>query len=125
MPPSAKRVLIVDDNLDSGEMLAELIKTWGLTTRHVLDGPSALEAVAQEQPDIVVLDIGLPGMDGFEVAERLRALPRGQELRIVALSGYGRLEDRQRSAAAGCDEHLVKPVDLDKLARALESRPPA
>jgi CheY-like chemotaxis protein len=118
-PPSAKRILIVDDNVDSGEMLAELVKTWGHTTRHVLDGAAALEAIARETPDVVVLDIGLPGMDGFEVAERIRALPQGNDVRIVALSGYGRPEDRQKSAAAGFNEHLVKPVDMDKLVRAL------
>jgi CheY-like chemotaxis protein len=124
-PPVAKQILIVDDNTDSREMLAELIKTWGHSTTLAADGPSALEALAARQIDIVLLDIGLPGMNGYEVAERIRALPQGQELRIIALSGYGQPEDRRKSEAAGFNEHLVKPVDLDKLVRALDAVAPA
>jgi CheY-like chemotaxis protein len=116
-----KQILIVDDNADSRQMLAELIKTWGYATREAEDGPAALRAVAELRPDVVVLDIGLPGMNGYEVAEQIRTLPECHALRIIALSGYGQPEDRRKSAAAGFDEHLVKPVDMDKLARALET----
>jgi two-component system, sensor histidine kinase len=80
-----------------------------------------LRAVAERVPDIVLLDIGLPGMDGFEVAARLRASTATRGIRIIALSGYGQEEDRKRSRAAGCDDHLVKPVDMNQLARALEA----
>ncbi|HVY25685.1 MAG TPA: ATP-binding protein [Polyangiaceae bacterium] len=118
---TSKRVLVVDDNSDSGEMLVELMKTWGHDAAHVGDGPAALLAVAERVPDIVLLDIGLPGMDGFEVAARLRATPATRGTRIIALSGYGQEEDRKRSRAAGCDDHLVKPVDIKQLARTLEA----
>jgi signal transduction histidine kinase len=117
---TSKRVLVVDDNSDSGEMLVELMQTWGHDAAHVGDGQAALRAAAERVPDIVLLDIGLPGMDGFEVAARLRASPVTRSIRIIALSGYGQEEDRKRSRAAGCDDHLVKPVDMKQLARALE-----
>jgi CheY-like chemotaxis protein len=120
-PVATKRVLVVDDNSDSGEMLVELMKNWGHDAAHVGDGPAALRAVAERVPDIVLLDIGLPGMDGFEVAARLRASPATRSIRIIALSGYGQEEDRKRSRAAGCDDHLVKPVEMKQLARALEA----
>jgi signal transduction histidine kinase len=118
---TGKRVLVVDDNSDSGEMLVELMKSWGHEAAHVGDGQSTFRTVAERVPDIVLLDIGLPGMDGFEVAARLRASPATRGIRIIALSGYGQEEDRKRSRAAGCDDHLVKPVDIQQLARALEA----
>jgi two-component system CheB/CheR fusion protein len=105
----------VDDNLDSGEMLAALLEAWGHQSLHVADGQAALDAVAKRVPDIVLLDIGLPDMDGYEVAARIRASYDLQQVRIIALSGYGQDEDRRKSRAAGCDDHLVKPVDIAKL----------
>ena len=85
-------------------------------TKH--DGPSTLAAVREHKPDVVVLDIGLPQMDGYEVARRLRAMPGGEAMMLIALTGYGQSEDKQRSHDAGFDYHLVKPVDpgvLEKL----------
>jgi signal transduction histidine kinase len=113
------RVLVVDDNVDSGEMLAALLESWGHESHHAVDGPSALERALALRPDVVLLDIGLPGMDGYEVAARLRAHPATTSARIIALSGYGQDSDRTRSRAAGCDDHLVKPVDVRLLRQRL------
>jgi CheY-like chemotaxis protein len=112
-----KRVLVVDDNQDSAESLALLLELYGHEVRTAFAGPSALETAGVFLPEIVLLDIGLPGMDGYEVARRLRAEHDG--CRLIALTGYGRDDDRQRSREAGFDHHLVKPVDLEELKRAL------
>jgi signal transduction histidine kinase len=114
---SLLRVLIVDDNRDAADSLAMLLQFEGQQTRCAYSGESALQEVAAFDPQLVLLDIGLPGLDGYEVARRLKAA--APKLRVIALSGYGQVEDRQRSAAAGFDAHLVKPVDLDALKRAL------
>jgi len=114
-----KRVLVVDDNVDSGEMLVALLENWGHEAFHAVDGVSAVAMAHELTPDIVLLDIGLPGMDGYEVAARLRLDPATQHARIVAVSGYGQDSDRIKSRAAGCDEHLVKPVDLAVLGRVI------
>jgi two-component system CheB/CheR fusion protein len=114
-PEHHKQILIVDDNIDSGEMLAAVVEAWGHHPVHVAHGPAALEAVAKRVPDIILLDIGLPGMDGYEVAARIRASFDQRQVRIIALSGYGQEEDRRKSRAAGFDDHLVKPVDIAKL----------
>jgi signal transduction histidine kinase len=116
-PP--KRILIVDDNADAAESLAVLLGLQGHETRVALSGPEALETVETFGPDVALLDLGLPGMDGYQLAARLRATPRLEGVRLVALTGYGRSEDRERTQAAGFDDHLVKPVDLAALARAL------
>jgi PAS domain S-box len=118
-PDSLQRVLIVDDNRDAADSLAMLLQFEGRQTLCVYSGEQALEVLAAFQPQLVLLDIGLPGMDGYEVARRLKAAAPG--LHVIALSGYAQLEDRQRSAAAGFDAHLVKPVDLDALKRAFTS----
>ncbi len=115
-----KRVLVVDDNLDSAEMLVALAATWGHEAVHAGDGPTALAIAAEMGPDVVLLDIGLPGMDGYEVAVHLRKAPGTCRSRIVAVSGYGHDGDRARSRDAGCDDHLVKPVNLEALRRAIE-----
>jgi CheY-like chemotaxis protein len=116
-PDSLLRVLIVDDNRDAADSLAMLLQFEGRQTLCVYSGEQALDVLAAFQPQLVLLDIGLPGMDGYEVARRLKAVAPG--LHVIALSGYAQLEDRQRSTAAGFDAHLVKPVDLDALKRAL------
>jgi PAS domain S-box-containing protein len=116
-PDALMRVLIVDDNRDAADSLALLLQFEGRQTLCVYSGEEALQAVAAFDPQLVLLDIGLPGIDGYEVARRLRAA--ASDLRVIALSGYGQIEDRQRSAAAGFDAHLVKPVDLDALKHAL------
>jgi len=111
---SDARVLIVDDNTDSIAGLAKLLRREGYEVETAHDGPSALEAASARRPAFVLLDIGLPGMDGYQVAERLRIL-LGERVTICAVSGYGREEDRRRGQEAGFDHHLVKPVDYNKL----------
>jgi signal transduction histidine kinase len=115
---SLLRVLIVDDNRDAADSLAMLLQFEGRQTLCAYSGEAALQEIVAFNPQLVLLDIGLPGLDGYEVARRLKAA--SPKLRVIALSGYGQVEDRQRSAAAGFDAHLVKPVDLDALKRALE-----
>ncbi len=110
--PDRRRILIVDDNPDAAELLGELLDLMGHETRVAFDGPSALEIVRTFQPDIAVLDIGLPVMDGYELARRLRQMPSLQQTRLVALTGYGQLSDRHGSAAAGFNAHLVKPIEI-------------
>ena len=118
-PDSLLRVLIVDDNRDAADSLAMLLQFEGRQTLCAYSGEAALQEIAAFDPQLVLLDIGLPGLDGYEVARRLKA--KSPKLRVIALSGYGQVEDRQRSAAAGFDAHLVKPVDLDALKHALMS----
>jgi signal transduction histidine kinase/DNA-binding response OmpR family regulator len=111
----ALRVLVVDDNVDGADSLARLLKLGGHDVRMAHDGPGALAAADTFRPDAVVLDIGLPGMDGYEVARRLRAQTDIGAALLVAVTGYGRDEDRRRSLDAGFDHHLVKPVDVEAL----------
>ncbi len=119
-PPKARRrVLVVDDNTDSAEMVGELVTAWGHDVMLAADGLSGVELATKFLPDVVVLDIGLPGLDGYEVARRLRAMPATTHSLIVAVSGYGRPEDRRKTAAAGFDAHLTKPVDLVALEKLL------
>jgi two-component system, chemotaxis family, CheB/CheR fusion protein len=114
------RILIVDDNRDSVEMLATLLKFIGHETHTVYDGLAAIEAATMFDPDVILLDIGLPGLNGYEAARRIRER-QGQKRRplLVALTGWGQDEDRRRSEEAGFDAHLVKPVDDAVLARLL------
>jgi signal transduction histidine kinase/DNA-binding response OmpR family regulator len=130
-PGAGSRVLVVDDNVDAAESLAILLRLGGCVVRLAHDGPTALEAAQTFRPEIVLLDIGLPGMDGYEVARRLRTCPASADAVLVAVTGYGQAEDRVRSHQAGFDHHLVKPVDLAALhsafaglaARSLPSMP--
>ena len=117
VPP--KRILIVDDNTDAANSLASILALDGHNAQTAYTSRDALERAAGFDPDVVLLDIGLPGMDGYEVARQLRA--RGLKGQIVALTGYGRPEDIERARGAGFDAHLVKPVDLQSLAVALAS----
>ncbi len=110
-----RRVLVVDDNIDSAEMLVELLAMWGHTALHAPDGPRALALAPEFAPDIVLLDIGLPGLDGYEVARLLREDPALGAARIIAMTGYGQAEDRKRTRAAGFAAHLVKPIDFEEL----------
>lgn len=116
-----RRVLVVDDNLDAASTLAELLSLDGHQTFVAHDGPSAIAEAERANPDVVVLDIGLPGFDGFEVARRLRKMPASNGVRLVALSGWVQPEDRERLRAAGFDHHLAKPVDLATLRGLLEA----
>jgi PAS domain S-box-containing protein len=120
-PPliAPRHILVVDDNDDAAQSLALLLRLGGHEVRVANDGPSALAAVEAEQPEIVVLDLELPGMDGFKVARRLREQPGFEDMLVVALTGYGQEEDRQRCLEAGFDGHLVKPVEADALNQCL------
>ncbi len=117
------RVLVVDDNLDAAEMLAEWLSAIGHSVRVAADGPTALEIAADFKPDVALLDIGLPVMDGYEVARRLRELPGCARTRLIALTGYGQESDHDRSRRAGFEDHLVKPVDLDAITSAVSFPP--
>jgi|SRR5579863_371533 len=115
----SRRILIVDDNEDAAESLAMILKLGGHETASVYSAAEALAQVCTFRPDVVLLDIGLPGMDGYEVAQHMRELPGLRNVRLVAVTGYGRAEDRLRAREAGFDEHLVKPVDYALLEQAL------
>ena len=116
------RILVVDDHHDSGESLATLLRLLGHEVRVVYDGAAALEAARTFKPQVGLLDIGMPGMDGVELARRLRTDLQLKDLLLVALTGYGRDEDRQRSSNAGFNAHLVKPVDVTALNALLAQR---
>ncbi len=115
MPRGGSLILVVDDNEDTAKGMARLLKLLGNQVEIANDGPSAIEAARQFRPDYILLDIGLPGMDGYQVAATLREESCCRNSRIIAITGYGQSEDRRRSAAAGFDHHLVKPVDFDSL----------
>jgi CheY-like chemotaxis protein len=111
----AYRILVVDDNVDSAESMALLLEMEGQDVRTAYDGPGAIEVAGTFQPHIVLLDIGLPGMNGHEVAVHLRERLEMRKTVLVALTGYGQPEDRQRSIEAGFDQHLTKPIDYEVL----------
>jgi two-component system CheB/CheR fusion protein len=115
----AHRILVVDDNADSAEATALLARAWGHEVATAEDALSALAVAERFAPDCVLVDIGLPDMDGYELARRFRKDPRHRDLYLVALTGYGRAEDRSAAHAAGFDTHLVKPADVDELERLL------
>ena len=105
------RILVVDDNLDAARSMELLLRTAGHEVSVAHTGPAALEAVVAQHPDVLLLDIGLPEMDGYEVARRIRERPSGRDILLIALTGWGQPEDRQRAVDAGFDHHLTKPVD--------------
>ncbi|WP_186511035.1 ATP-binding protein [Caenimonas sedimenti] len=115
LPATPARILIVDDNADAADTLGELLKMVGYEVRVAGDAEAALALVQEDLPQLALLDIGLPGMDGYELAERLRADARTRGIKLVALTGYGRENDRSRALGAQFDEHVVKPVAVDKL----------
>ena len=117
----ARRVLVVEDSPDGADTLAKLLRVNGHEVRTATDGPTALEAVGAFQPDVILLDIGLPGMSGYEVATQLRQLAGMASVFLIALTGYGQQRDRDRSREAGFDQHLTKPVDHQVLLRLLRS----
>ena len=119
--PARRRVLVVDDHRDAARILGLLLDTLGHDVRTASSGEQALETVAQFDPDVVFLDIGLPKLNGYDVARQLRALPRGKAMKLVALTGFGHEEDRKRSQEAGFDLHLVKPVSVKTLRELLEA----
>ncbi|MEJ7687088.1 MAG: ATP-binding protein, partial [Variovorax sp.] len=118
-------ILLVDDNLDAGLLLAMLLRMSGHEVEIALDGPGALEVFGRQRPQVVVCDIGLPGMNGYEVAERVRGLKGGQPVLMIALTGYDGPEHRAHARAAGFDHHVVKPVDFEVLLGLIGSWTPA
>jgi PAS domain S-box-containing protein len=121
---AATRVLIVEDNADAAESLVLLLEVLGLRVRAVGDGPTALQAARANPPDVMLVDIGLPGMSGYEVAQQIRQDPQLRGTVLVALTGYGQEEDRHRALAAGFDYHMVKPVEVDKVQGLIASLAP-
>ena len=119
-PRRQHRVLVVDDNRDAAHLLAEALTTLGHTVQVAYDAAQALGMLHQQMPDVALLDIGLPVIDGLELARRIREMPGGQDLVLMAVTGYGLPSDRQRAFEAGFNKHLTKPVDFVRLQEALE-----
>lgn len=120
--PAKKRVLVVDDNSDIVWTCSTLLRLSGFDVKTASDGPVALEVALAFRPEVVLLDIGLPGMSGYEVASRLRQEECCKDAMIVAVSGYGQEDDLRRSKEAGFDYHLVKPVDHELTLKLLSAR---
>jgi signal transduction histidine kinase len=120
LPADAGRVLIVDDNTDAAEMICQSVQLMGYRAEVAYDGPTALRLAERFRPDVALLDIGLPVMDGYELARQLRELPGLGDVRLIAITGYGQEADRRNAEAAGFERHLVKPVQLDQLREFLE-----
>jgi PAS domain S-box-containing protein len=118
--PPRCRAVVVDDNYDAARSLATLLAMMGVDTRVAYDGATALGVIEAHRPELVVLDIGMPEMNGYELAGRIRAQPWGQSATLVALTGWGQDEDRRRAHAAGFDVHLVKPARMEQLQRILD-----
>jgi signal transduction histidine kinase len=124
-PRNQRRILVADDNNDALESLATLLQLSGHEVYTAANGAVALESAEQHRPEVALLDIGMPKLDGYEVARRIRAQPWGRRITLVALTGWGQDSDRRRSQEAGFDSHLVKPLDLDKLTELLATLPTA
>jgi CheY-like chemotaxis protein len=115
-----RHVLVVEDHDDAREAVRCLLEVRGHRVEAAADGPAALDAALTSRPEVVLVDIGIPGLDGYEVARRLRASDAGKHMMLVAVTGYGQARDRQRALESGFDAHLVKPIDPDELYRLLE-----
>lgn len=124
-PGAGIRVLVVDDNHDALTLLADALSAVGYEVRTASDGPEGLRTAELFSPDVAILDIGLPVMDGYELAERLRSAAAGRALKLVAVTGYGQAEDKRRARLAGFHAHLIKPVHLDELLQELSTPAPA
>ena len=122
-PPAGRRILVVDDNEDAATALAEALLDLGHAVEVAYDGPQALAKLETFSPDIALLDIGLPLMDGYELARRIRSEPRLSGIRLVSITGYGQHSDKLRAQEAGFDVHLVKPVDLVVIERVIADAP--
>jgi len=121
---SGHRVMVVDDNRDAADSLGMLLRLRGMQVQVANDGPSALKAFSTFHPTVILLDLGMPGMDGYEVAEQIRRLPDSGNVALIALTGWGHTEFRERSRERGFAHHLVKPVELDALLSLLGSLQP-
>ncbi len=112
---TGRRVLVVDDNCDAADSLGMLLTLAGADVHVAYDGPSALAAIPIYRPHVALLDVGMPGMDGYTVATRIREDAQNRDMLLLALTGFGQDQDRQRSSLAGFNEHLTKPADLARL----------
>jgi two-component system CheB/CheR fusion protein len=119
LPPRGSKIVIVEDNEDSRVMLTAYLEAAGFHCQSAADGPSGLALIRESQPHVAIVDVGLPGMDGLEVARRLRSDAGHEGMYLLALTGYGQADDREAARDAGFDDHLVKPVDLDRLVSCL------
>jgi CheY-like chemotaxis protein len=122
-PEVSRRILLADDNTDALESLATVLRLRGHEVYSAPNGAMALETAVRCMPEVALLDIGMPLLDGYEVARRIRAQDWGKAVTLVALTGWGQESDRRRSQEAGFDTHLVKPLDLDKLTALLAQLP--
>jgi CheY-like chemotaxis protein len=120
--PARRRVLVADDNRDAADTTTMLLRALGHEVHTVYDGMDAVAAAETFRPDLMLLDIGMPGLNGFEVARTIREQSWGDSVTLVAVSGWGQPEDRARSEAAGFDRHLVKPVEMRELTAAIGLR---
>jgi CheY-like chemotaxis protein len=116
------QVLVVDDNQDAADSLAALLEIDGFDVRAVYDGMAAIAAVARQQPDMIIMDLGMPGMDGYETARAIRQQPGAERILLLALTGWGQSDARRRTTEASFDHHLVKPVELDQIIRLAGAR---
>jgi CheY-like chemotaxis protein len=123
-PATARRVLVADDNRDGAEIMSLLLQQYGYEVAVAHAGPEALTVAAQSRPDIAILDIGMPGMSGYEVARRIRAEAWGKRILLIALTGWGQEEDKKRAFESGFDHHLIKPIDPDELEALMASENP-
>lgn len=123
LPPARRSVVLVEDNTDTRDSLRELLELFGHDVRAAADGPEGLRLAADAMPDVAIVDVGLPGLSGYELAARLRAQV-GDRIRLIALTGYGQPEDRRRAIESGFDAHMTKPVDIDDLHRLIEEVAP-
>lgn len=115
-----QRVLVIDDNVDAAEVLGEYLQESGHEVKVVNDPIAALETLEALRPSVAIVDIGMPVMDGYDLAERMRQTAAGRQCRLIAVTGYGQEHDRERSRNAGFSSHLVKPVDLEELSRLVD-----
>jgi CheY-like chemotaxis protein len=119
---SGLKVLVVDDNVDTARTLSLLLQGLGCATQEVHDGPQVMDAAKSFRPDAILLDIGLPGLDGYQIARLIRQTPELSDVQLIAVTGYGQRQDRERSRDAGFDDHLVKPVQFDSLVETLAAK---
>ncbi|MES2786238.1 MAG: response regulator [Pseudomonadota bacterium] len=121
MPLDKTRVLVVDDNHDAGDTMSQILELLGADVRTARDGPQALAAFEEYRPSVVLLDIGMPGMSGYEVAQAIRTRYPNDATKLVALTGWGQEDDRRKARDAGFDHHMVKPADISELEALLAS----
>ena len=119
--PAARQVLVVDDNRDGAQTLAMLLRYAGHQVKVAFNGPQALQVAQEQKPSVILLDLAMPGMDGFQVAKALRERPETKEALIIAVSGYGNQDDHQRCLSEGFNQHLLKPVKKEQVLEIIKS----